>query len=171
MKRAIRVLAIGSIFTVLGATATTPIARAQAVGEPEVSGDQLIFIFDARQNRNAFLSVTSSSDDPMFVDVAFYSASIGLLARETIELTSGQNRVIDATSFAGGAANGNAGLAVMTPLLADGQPSARGAHGAADGRLHARKPAAPLGNRREPVRPVRGGRLRRPGRGGQRRRR
>ena len=28
-------------------------ARAQAIGEPDVSGDQLIFIYDARQDRNA----------------------------------------------------------------------------------------------------------------------
>ncbi|MBM4267484.1 MAG: hypothetical protein FJ144_12870 [Deltaproteobacteria bacterium] len=93
-------------------------AGAQAIGEPDVTGDQLIFIYDARQNRNAFLSVANPSNGTIFVDVAFYDATVALLTRQTIELSSAANLVIDATSFGGGAANGTAGLVVMTPVVA-----------------------------------------------------
>lgn len=110
-------LAVTAIaLTALGASTT---ANAQTLGEPDVSGDQLIFLYDARTDRVPFLSVANPSDDTIFLDVAFYGADLASrVASQVVELGGAANTVIDPTSFAGGGANGNAGLAVITPVMA-----------------------------------------------------
>ena len=95
-------------------------AVGQTIPTPDVSGDQLLFLYDARTDRVPFLSISNPSDATVFVEVAFYPADLSSrLGSAVIELGSAANEVIDPTSFAGGVANGNAGLAVMTP---DDQP-------------------------------------------------
>src|SRR5262245_26072532 len=93
-------------------------ARAQTtIGIPEVSGDQLLFVYDARTDRVPFLSVANPSNESVFIDVAFYRQDLsGRIAGGVIELAAAANRVIDPTRDFGGGANGNAGLAVLTPV-------------------------------------------------------
>jgi hypothetical protein len=94
------------------------VSSAQTIGVPDVSGDQLLFVYDARTSRVPFLTVANPSDDTVFIDVAFYSQTLGeRLGGGVIELGSAANRVIDPTSDFGGVANGNAGLAVFTPVV------------------------------------------------------
>lgn len=91
---------------------------AQTIGVPDVSGDQLLFVYDARTSRVPFLTVANPSDDTVFIDVAFYSQSLDArLGGGVIELGSAANRIIDPTSDFGGVANGNAGLAVFTAVV------------------------------------------------------
>jgi hypothetical protein len=93
-------------------------AAAQTIGVPDVSGDQLLYVYDARTNRVPFLTVANPSDETVFIDVAFYSQDLSSrLGGGVIELVSAANRVIDPTSDFGGPANGNAGLAVLTPVV------------------------------------------------------
>ncbi len=92
-------------------------AQAQTIGTPGVSGDQLVFLYDARSNRVAFMSAANPSSDTIFLDVALYSQDLTeTLAAETVSLGPASNLVIDPTSFGGGGANGNAGLATVTPV-------------------------------------------------------
>jgi hypothetical protein len=114
-------LAIG--LAMLGALPAS--AAAQTIGVPDVSGDQLLFVYDARTSRVPFLTVANPSDETVFVDVAFYPQDLSArLGGGVIELASAANRVIDPTSDFGGVANGNAGLAVLTPVVsaADATP-------------------------------------------------
>ncbi len=100
---------------VVGAAAP---AVAQTIGTPGVSGDQLLFIYDAREDRVSFLNVANPSSETIFVDVALYSQDLTEeLAGQTISLGPASNTVIDPTSFGGGGANGAAGLATVTPVL------------------------------------------------------
>ncbi len=101
--------------TALGASA---IAGAQTLGEPDVSGDQLIFIYDARSGRVSFLNVANPSDDTVVLDVRLYNEDFSSVVSSVITLEAAENTVIDPTSFAGGGANGQAGLAVVTPVVA-----------------------------------------------------
>jgi hypothetical protein len=109
---------------------TATLARAQTtVGTPDVSGDQLIFFYDARAGRVPFLSVSNSSDSPIDVEVAYYDTSLSArLGAEVVPVAGGGNLVIDPTSTssgaAGGVANGKAGLAIVTPVAgpASSQP-------------------------------------------------
>lgn len=92
-------------------------AGAQTVGVPGVSGDQLIYLYDARADRVTFLNVANPSSDWIFLDVALYSQDLTQeLAGQTISVGPASNTVIDPTSFAGGGADGAAGLAVVTPV-------------------------------------------------------
>lgn len=95
-------------------------AGAQAtVTVPGVSGDQLIYFYDARTDRVPFLTVANPAATPVVIEVAFYPANLSSRLGEAVfTLPGGGNVVIDPTSssVAGGAANGNAGLAVVTPI-------------------------------------------------------
>lgn len=119
VRRAAYGLCAGAALSVC-ATLPTPVAHAQAIGTPDVVGDQLVFLYDARTDRVAFLSVANSSDDTIFLDVALYNADLTEeLAGQVISLAGAANAVIDPTGFGGGGANGNAGLAVVTPVRSE----------------------------------------------------
>lgn len=116
VRRASGVAALAALS--LAAVFGVPTADGQTIGTPDVSGDQLIFLYDARTDRVAFLSVANPSDDTIFLDVALYNADLSAeIAGQTVSLEGAANIVIDPTSFAGGGANGNAGLAVITPVI------------------------------------------------------
>jgi len=94
---------------------------------PGVSGDQLIYFYDARTNRVPFLTVANPAATPVVIEVAFYPATLGnRLGEAVFTLPGGGNLVIDPTSssVAGGVVAGNAGLAVITPITSatDSQP-------------------------------------------------
>jgi len=95
-------------------------AGAQAtVTVPGTSGDQLIYFYDARTDRVPFLTVANPAATPVVIEVAFYPANLSSRLGESVfTLPGGGNIVIDPTSssVAGGAAAGNAGLAVVTPI-------------------------------------------------------
>lgn len=105
-----------------GALALSLASLAQAqttIDTPSVSGDQLLFFYDAREGRVPFLSVSNPSDSPVEIAVAFYPASlVSRVGTASFTVPPAGNVVIDPTSadVAGGAANGNAGLAVVTPV-------------------------------------------------------
>jgi len=120
--------ALGAAVAALALLASAGHARAQAtIPVPGVSGDQLIYFYDARTNRVPFLTVANPASTPVVIEVAFYPANLASRLGEVIlTLPGGGNIVIDpsSSSVAGGAANGNAGLAVVTPIAAatDSQP-------------------------------------------------
>jgi hypothetical protein len=103
-------------------------ARAQTtIDVPRTSGDQLVFFYDARAGRVPFLAVANPAATSVVIEVAFYPATLASrLGTAVFTLPGGGNVVIDPTqsSVAGGAANGNAGLAVVTPIASetDAQP-------------------------------------------------
>lgn len=116
--RRLMALALGLLAVLRGASS------AQTIGVPDVSGDQLLYFYDARTSRVPFLSVANPSDETLFIDVAFYPQDLASrLGGGVIEIGPAANRVIDPTSDFGGAANGNAGLAVFTPIQAFDDPT------------------------------------------------
>lgn len=107
----------GAFAALLGAGS----AAAQTIGVPDVVGDQLLFIYDARESRVTFLSVSNPSSESVTVNVVLYSQDLSEeLVGQTVTLAGASNVVIDPTQFGGGGANGAAGLAVVTPV-ASGQ--------------------------------------------------
>ena len=118
-----RVASILAGFALLGAFAAS--ARAQAtLGTPGVSGDQLIFVYDARPDRITFLSVANVSDETINLNVTMYGEGLTRqLVGQTITLTSAANAVIDPTSFGGGGAADTAGLAIFTPVVSAQDPT------------------------------------------------
>ena len=94
-------------------------ASAQTLGQPDVTGDQLIFLYDARQGRVPFLNVSNPSDADVIIQVLLYNADLSAVVEgSTLTLGGATNLVIDPTSFGGGGANGQAGLAIITPVTA-----------------------------------------------------
>lgn len=97
-----------------------------AAGDARVSGDQLLFFYDARSGRVPFFSVANPSpDESVDVEIAIYPEALDArLGAETLRLPPLGNVVVDLTQAAGGAAAGRAGLAVVTPVvgLSDARP-------------------------------------------------
>jgi len=90
---------------------------ASALEVPEVSGDQLVFLYDARTDRIPFLGVANTTNERIFVEVAFYDVGLSTRAADAvIEILPAANVVIDPTTFDGGGAIGEAGLALVTPV-------------------------------------------------------
>lgn len=116
------IAAARTALALLGMLAIASDAAAQAtIGTPAASGDQLLFFFDARTGRVPFLTVSNPSDAAVEIEVAFYPSSLASrLGTAAFTLPPAGNVVIDPTaaSVAGGAVNGNAGLAVVTPVNA-----------------------------------------------------
>jgi hypothetical protein len=112
----------------LGVCASATLALAQPTVEvPGVSGDQLIFFYDARAGRVPFLSIANPAGAEVVVEVAFYPATLGSrLGAAVYMIPAGGNVVVDPTQdgVAGGAANGSAGLAVVTPIASAGSTQA-----------------------------------------------
>lgn len=107
----------GVALILLSLLIAAPLA-AQTVPAPDASGDQLLYLYDARTDRVPFLSVANPSDETVFVEVALYPADLSArLGDAVLELGSAANQVIDLTTFAGGVASGSAGLVVMTPVV------------------------------------------------------
>jgi len=98
-------------------------ARAQStIAVPATSGDQLIYFYDARTDRVPFLTVANPSATPVVFELAFYPQDLSSrLGEQIYTLAGGGNVVIDPTqaSVANGVANGNAGLAVLTPIASE----------------------------------------------------
>lgn len=121
-RRTRPLLAAAGIALTLLATAVSPAASQGLRGVPQVGGDQLIFPYDARSGRVTFLSVSNVSSETIFVDVAIYSADLSsTLSRSTLSMSPASNTVVDPTTFAGGGADGSAGLAILTPVLGTGR--------------------------------------------------
>jgi len=97
-----------------GLTAST--LPAGNLTEPLRAGDQLLFPYDARQNRTTFLLVGNPNTDDVVVEVVFHAQPLtARLAEDTFTIPAGGVRVIDPTSgFAG--VSGNVGLAIVTPI-------------------------------------------------------
>lgn len=90
---------------------------ADALDVPEVSGDQLVFLYDARTDRIPFIGVANTASDPVYVDVLFYDLGLSSVAAEAVvEILPTANVIIDPTTFGGGGAVGNAGLVTVTPV-------------------------------------------------------
>ena len=82
-----------------------------------MSGDQLIFLYDARADRIPFLGVANTTDERIFVEVAFYDVALsGRVADAVVEILPAADVIIDPSRFAEGAALGHAGLALVTPV-------------------------------------------------------
>lgn len=103
----------------LAAASATDTARAAGI-----TGDQLLFFYDGRSGRVTFFGVSNpSTDSDVTVDVVFYPASLeGRLGRLRTTLPPLGHTVIDPTTAAEGVAIGNTGLAVVTPVGANGNP-------------------------------------------------
>lgn len=103
----------------LAAAAATDTARAAGI-----AGDQLLFFYDGRAGRVPFFGVSNPSpESDVTVDVVFYPESLqDRLGRLRTTLPPLGHTVIDPTTAAEGVAIGNAGLAVVTPVAANGNP-------------------------------------------------
>lgn len=117
-----RVLLATTLLAVLGVAHG---AGAQStIAVPDVRGDQLLFVFDARPSRVSFLLLSNPGDAPVTVELALYPASLASrLGATSITLAAAGHAVIDPGSVAGGAGAGNAGLAVATPIAGQGDPT------------------------------------------------
>lgn len=90
---------------------------------PGIVGDQLIYFYDARGGRVPFLNFANPSDQDVTVEVVFYPQDLSRrLGQGVLKLVGGGNITIDPTAFAEGAARGNAGLALVTPIDGNGSP-------------------------------------------------
>lgn len=88
---------------------------------PAVSGDQLLFFYDARSQRVPFLSISNPADQAVNVAVAFYDETLAnRIAEAGVTLAAEGDQIIDPTSFAGGAAVGHYGIATVTPVATAG---------------------------------------------------
>lgn len=96
-------------------------ARAQAtIAVPDVRGDQLLFVYDARASRTSFLLVSNPGNAAVTVEIAVYPQSLASrLGTTTLTLAPAGHAVIDPGSIDGAVA-GNAGLAVVTPVAGEG---------------------------------------------------
>ncbi len=95
-----------------------PGAAAQSsIKVPDVTGDQLVMFYDARQSRVPYLSIANSSAERMVVKADFYNADLSFIIASSVStLKGGANIIIDPTIIGGGSVNGNAGVAVITPI-------------------------------------------------------
>lgn len=114
------------IYLVLSAALAPCALGAPALGQstipvPDVRGDQLLFVYDARTARTPFLLIANPSDEPVTIDLSLYPATLtSRLAATTIELPAAGHVIVDPTSVGGGVAVGNAGVAVVTPVAGTG---------------------------------------------------
>ena len=107
----------GAALALVGANASVAVAQT-TIRTPSVSGDQLIFLYDARPDRVSFLNVANVANETIHVNVAIYATDLTTqLVGQTISLGPAANTVVDPTSFGGGAAANTAGLAVFTPVM------------------------------------------------------
>ncbi len=94
--------------------------NASSIEDAATSGDQLLFFYDGRSGRVPFFSIGNPSPSTAItVEVVFYSQSLqNRLGVETISIAAAGHAVVDPNQAAGGAAIGNAGLAVVTAVRA-----------------------------------------------------
>jgi hypothetical protein len=91
------------------------------VETPGVSGDQLIFYYDATSGHVPFLVVSNFSSEVLTLDVGWYSQDLTQrIATQTLPLVPGGNVILDGSSVVG--VGGHAGLTVVTPVGPDGRP-------------------------------------------------
>lgn len=90
----------------------------------EISGDQLLFFYDGRSQRVPFFGVSNpSTTRDVTVDIVFYPDSLAArLGQLRTTLPPLGHTVIDPTTAADGVAIDNVGLAVVTPVAANGRP-------------------------------------------------
>ena len=120
--RLVRALLALAIFT--GLDVARDAAAQGTIPVPDVRGDQLLFVYDARPSRTSFLLVSNPGDQPVTVEIALYPATLASrLGAATLTLESAGHAVLDPGTLAGGAAAGNAGLAVVTPIVAASNPT------------------------------------------------
>lgn len=131
--RRVRTALVAGATMLVGCLGWTGTGAAQeTIRTPDVVGDQLLFFYDDRADRASFFSIGNPSDAQVIVEVVFYPQDLTRrLGQEVFTLGPASNLVVDPTQAAGGVANGQAGLAVVTPV--DG-PDTR----------HPIVPAAPL---------------------------
>ena len=100
------------------ATEPTRAGAQRSIETPLTAGDQLLFFYDARLGRVPFLSIANSSPSDVTVSIAFYPTDLASrLATEVLTIPARASRVVDPTLVAGGVIVGNAGLAVVTPVV------------------------------------------------------
>lgn len=108
---------------VLGLSVLAPVSSLaqRTLAVPAVSGDQLIFFYDARTDRVTFISIANPASEPVSLEVDFYSPNLNRrLAREAITLEGASNTVVDPTLVDG--ISGRHGLVVVTPVNGSGLP-------------------------------------------------
>jgi len=100
------------------------LARAQQQFEglppaPGTSGDQLLFFYDVRPDRQTFLSVGNTSPQTgITLEIVFYSQEFDArIAEQVIVVPGGGATIIDPTQAQG--VSGNAGLATVTPIVSE----------------------------------------------------
>jgi hypothetical protein len=104
-------------FGALAALALMMPASAMAqtsIDVPLVTGDQLIFFFDARENRQTFISVANPSSEAVDIQIDFYGSSMESLGSQSNTLVAAGNVIIDPSATS--ATSGNYGVALVTPV-------------------------------------------------------
>jgi len=111
-------LASGVLCLMLGSAA---VHAQSTIRVPDVRGDQLLFVYDARPPRTSFLLVSNPGDEAVTVEVVLYDQSLATrLGSTTLEIASAGHTIVDPGGVAVGAAAGSAGLAVVTPIAGAG---------------------------------------------------
>ncbi len=94
-------------------------------GIPAPVGDQLVFFYDARTDRVPFLTIANPGPEEITAEISFYPRDLSArLGRSVLTLPARGNVVVNPAEEAGGVAGGQAGLAVVTPIRGDGDPTA-----------------------------------------------
>lgn len=100
----------------------TPVCAQTEIPTPATSGDQLLFVYDARASRVPFLVVSNFAATDLTVEIAWYAQTLDRrLATEYRTLTPLGNTVIDPSGLDG--VNGNAGITVVTPVRSADDPT------------------------------------------------
>lgn len=97
-------------------------ARSQhEIATPGTSGDQLLFVYDATEQRVPFLVVSNLADAAVRIEVAWYAQALDRRhATQLMLLPGGGNAIFDPSRVDG--VSGNAGLAVVTTVRRTGDP-------------------------------------------------
>ncbi len=92
---------------------------ASNLNEPSRVGDQLLFPYDARENRTTFLLVGNPNAEAVVAEIVFHAQPLtARLAEDTLTIPAGGVRVIDPTGGFSGV-SGNVGLAIVTPIVSE----------------------------------------------------
>jgi hypothetical protein len=73
----------------------TPTAARAASEQPDGSGDQLVFFYDARDGFTTFLNLHNLGDTGLEVQLDLYGPDLGDAVRETFPLAAGATRTVD----------------------------------------------------------------------------
>lgn len=118
MRRALGVMLVAMTLWTKAAHAGNDITET-----PDVSGDQVIFYYDARPDFTTFITLRNYLvDEPMTVDVLFYGPAFGTPFRKPMILPPSSVTTIDVGALRDSGLPAEAGVAIATSVDSVGRP-------------------------------------------------